>query len=82
MPAVRLPAVLDDVATYITGRGGYGNAKTKHLEDSGWDLSLPAPNRGTYDQKIASTASECLDFIEGRKHFWALQSKKITMQQL
>ena len=38
------------------GNGGYGDK----AEGSGWDLGLPGPNRGTYDQKIARMASECL----------------------
>jgi hypothetical protein len=27
-----------------------------------------------FDQQIADLASDGLDFIEGRKHFWALQA--------
>ena len=44
------------VASSGGGNGGYGDK----AEGSGWDLSLPGPNRGTYDQKIARMASECL----------------------
>ena len=36
------------------GNGGYGDK----AEGSGWDLGLPGPNRGTYDQKIARMASD------------------------
>ena len=44
------------IVTSSGGNGGYGDK----AEGSGWDLGLPGPNRGTYDQKIARMASECL----------------------
>lgn len=42
----------------------------------------PKPRRGTYDQRIANMASDCLNFIEGRKHFWTLQNKGVSLKSI
>ena len=39
-------------------------------------LDLPVKRRGAYDGRIVNVASEMLDFIDGRKHFWALQAHR------
>lgn len=55
--------------------GNKGGGYSKGSEEHEWDLSIPPTRPGMYDRKIAKMASEVLDFIEGRKHFWALQAE-------
>ena len=43
--------------------------------------AVSLPRRGYFDQRIADLALEGLDFIEGRKHFWALQAQGATKKQ-
>ena len=39
-------------------------------------LFVSAKRSGAYDGKIVNVASEVLDFIDGRKQFWALQANR------